>query len=304
MNSWELVVLGSGSARPTARRNPSAHALHIGRKIYLIDCGEGTQMQLCKAHLSFEHIVAIFITHLHADHTLGLFGLLASMNMTGRTLPLDLFAHSALQPLLNQFVSLFVTHLNFDINFHPLPREGGVCIFSDRQVCVSTIPLKHRIPTSGFKFQEPERVPNIKPEIVTQFQLNKVQINTLKNGSSIRLKGGELLTPESVLYQRFTPRSFAYMSDTLYNIAALPYVEGVDFLYHEATYTQALQALAYKTYHSTAQQAAQFAKLAGVKHLLIGHYSARYPNPNLLLTEAQEIFPQTLLAKELDIHHI
>lgn len=304
MTPWNLVVLGSGSAKPTAFRSPSAQALYVGRQVYLIDCGEGTQMQLCKAALAPERVVAVFITHLHADHTLGLFGLIASLSMSGRTAPLAIYAHRDLKPILDTMVAFFVVHLNFELQFHPLPDTPGATIYADRQLSVSTIPLHHRIPTMGFKFEEHPLPPNIYPEVIEKYALTRQEIATLKRGEDVLLENGDVLSTTEALYQRRNPRSFAYMSDTLYTAAAAEYVEGVDLLYHEATYMQALIQLAKDTGHSTAQQAATFAKLANVKQLLLGHYSARYTDPTPLLQEAVAVFPNTTLARELDVHKI
>ena len=304
MTHWELVVLGSGSAKPTAFRVPSAQALCVGRKIYLIDCGEGTQMQLCKAALPMERVAVVFITHLHADHSLGLFGLIASLSMSGRTAPLEIFAHAALKPILDSVIAFFVVHLNFEIIFHPLPETSGEVIYTDRQLSVSTIPLHHRIPTMGFKFQEHPIPPNIHQEVVEKYSLDRQQIATLKRGEDLLLDSGEYLRTTEALYQRRQPRSFAYMSDTLYTTTAARYVTDVDLLYHEATYRHDLLTLAKTTGHSTAQQAAQFAQLAGVKRLLIGHYSARYTDLTPLLEEAKAFFENTVLARELDVYQI
>ncbi len=305
MLPWHLVILGSGSARPTAHRAPSAQALCIGRRIYLVDCGEATQMQLSKAAIPLERIAAVFVTHLHADHTLGLFGLLASLSMTGRTAPLAIYAHAPLEAMIAHIIELFIAHLNFEICFHALPDEPGAEIYSDSQISVTTIPLHHRIPTLGFKFAEHPLPPNIRPEIVARYQLSRHEIARLKAGEEVALTSeATILRPSEVLYQRRPPRAFAYMTDTLFTASAAPFVRGVDLLYHEATYTQDLLPLAKQTGHSTAQQAAEFARLAEVKRLVIGHYSARYHDLEPLLAEAQHIFPATVLAKELDIHTI
>ena len=297
MTHWNLVVLGSGSAKPTALRAPSAQALCVGRKVFLIDCGEGTALPM-------ERVAAVFITHLHADHTLGIFGLIASLSMSGRTSPLEIFAHAAFKPILDSVIAFFVVHLNFEILFHALPDTPGEVIYMDRQLAVSTIPLNHRIPTLGFKFQEHALPPNIYQEIVDKYSLNKQQIATLKRGEDLLLENGVLIRKEEALYQRRMPRSFAYMSDTLYTTAAAHYIQGVDLLYHEATYMHELLPLAKTTGHSTALQAAQFAQFAGVKRLLLGHYSARYVDPKPLLEEAKGIFPNTSLARELDVYQI
>ena len=306
MLPWHLVILGSGSARPTAHRAPSAQALCIGRRVYLVDCGEGTQMQLSKAAIPLERIAAVFVTHLHADHTLGLFGLLASLSMTGRTAPLAIYAHAPLEGMIAHIIDLFIAHLNFEICFHPLPSEPGAEIYTDSQISVTTIPLHHRIPTCGFKFAEHPLPPNIRHEVVERYQLSRHEIALLKEGQAVAVarEGGALLRPSEVLYYRRAPRAFAYMSDTLFTASAASFVGEVDLLYHEATYTHDLIALAKQTGHSTARQAAEFAVLAQVKRLIIGHYSARYHDTEPLLAEAQQIFPATVLAKELNVHII
>ena len=264
----DVVILGSGSAKPSATRCPSAHAVVHNRHLFLVDCGEGTQMQMCKCGLAIENVRAVFLTHLHADHVLGIFGLLASLSMSGRREDLDVYAHASFQPILEQNVRFFIVHMNFQVRFHAFDPEQNACVYEDRHLTVSTIPLRHRVPTAGFLFQEKPFPPNIWPEAIARHRLGLAEIASLKAGRAASM------------------------------------VQGVDLLYHEATYMHELLPLARQTGHSTALQAGQFAALAHVGKLIIGHYSARYSNVHPLLAEARSAFPNVVLAREGEAHRV
>lgn len=307
--SLSITILGSGSARPIAERHPAAQAITHGRDIYLVDCGEGAQMQMERAGLPLERIRAIFITHLHADHTLGLFGLIASLCMTPRTRPLLLFAHASLEPILRANLAFFIERMGFKVVFHALPDETSLSptakpIYETARLTVRTIPLTHRVPTQGFIFREKPFTPNIRPDILAEHGLTPPQILQLKAGETLDLGNGTKLLPQDALYHKRLPASYAYLSDTIYSPGVLPYIEGVELLYHEATYLDNLRDLAQTTGHSTALQAATIARDAGVKRLIIGHHSRRYLDLSPLLEESRAVFPNTELAQELKQFHV
>ena len=300
----DVVILGSGSAKPSATRCPSAHAVLHNRHLFLVDCGEGTQMQMCKCGLAIENVRAVFLTHLHADHVLGIFGLLASLSMSGRREDLDVYAHASFQPILEQNVRFFIVHMNFQVRFHAFDPEQNACVYEDRHLAVSTIPLRHRVPTAGFLFHEKPFPPNIRPEAIVRHRLGLAEIASLKEGHDVERESGEVIYAREVLYQKRHPVAYAYLSDTLYSERAASMVQGVDLLYHEATYMHELLPLARQTGHSTALQAGQFAALAHVGKLIIGHYSARYSNVHPLLAEARSAFPNVVLAREGEAHRV
>lgn len=300
----DVTILGSGSARPTAHRLPSSHAVAHGRHLFLVDCGEGTQIQMCRCGLSYERVDAIFLTHLHADHTLGIFGLIASMSMTGRRMPLHVFAHPDLEAILQRGIDFFIAHQNFEIKFHPVQDQEPELIYSNRRLTVTSIPLRHRIPTTGYLFQEKPFPRNIHKDAIETLGLTLAQIASLKRGESVELPDGRRFSSEELTYVKRQPASYAYLSDTLYSERAASFIKGVDLLYHEATYLHENLDLARQTGHSTARQAGQIAQIAEAQKLIIGHYSARYRDLHPLLQEAQEVFPSTVLAKEGEVHRV
>ncbi|PIE83788.1 MAG: ribonuclease [Bacteroidia bacterium] len=302
--SFELTILGSGSARPIAERCPSAHALLHGRWLYLVDCGEGTQLQLARYGLPLERISAIFLTHLHADHVLGVFGLLATLSMTNRTAPLRIFAHPAFEPLLRMNLDFFVERPSFSVDFRPFSDDPYETLLDEGNMTVRTVPLRHRIPTRGFIFEEKRLPPNIRRDAVREHGLSPEQVRALKDGEPQRLACGRILRPGEVLYQKQQPASYAYLSDTSFSPELATHLQGVDCLYHEATFMNELEDTALATGHSTAGQAGQMARLAGTKRLIVGHFSARYRDLAPLLRQVQEVFPHAVPAREGETHSI
>ncbi len=300
----DITILGCGSAMPVASRHPAAQALRVGRHLFLIDCGEGVQRQLRRTKLPMEQLMAIFITHLHGDHVLGLVPLLSSLNMTSRTQPLRIYAHAELEPVLSASMELFVGPLRFPYIFCPLGRQGVARIYEDRQLTVETVPLHHRVPCVGFVFREKPVLANIRRDVLLRYALDVGQIRMLKAGRDIVLSSGQVLRASEVLYQHRLPVSYAYLSDTRYSEAEAMMVKGVDLLYHEATFLDGEQLRARQTGHTTARQAGQFARLAGVGKLIIGHFSSRYPHLAPFLEQAQAEFPNTVLAREGETHRI
>ena len=255
--TFSLTVLGSSAAIPANNRNLSAHLVNLNERFFLVDCGEGTQFQLRKYHLSLQRIRIILISHLHGDHFFGLIGLLNSMHLLGRKDELHVYAHPMLQEILDIQMAASQTRLNFPLIFHCLRTDQAEMLLDDPKFTIQSFPLKHSIPACGFVFQEkkpPRRIPE--------------------------------------------PRSFAYCSDTGYSETILPYIQEVNLLYHEATFMQDLAKVAAEKLHATAAEAATIAKKAGVKKLMLGHFSARYEEIEPLLAEAQMVFPNTIAATE------
>lgn len=301
---FSVTILGSGSALPTSKRLPSAHVLNAHERLFLIDCAEGTQMQLRKLKLRLSKIGHIFISHLHGDHTLGLFGLLSTYNLLGRESELHIYAHKELEPILWTNVDFFVEKLRYKLVFHALNPREKACIYEDDKLYVESIPLRHRIPACGFIFREKECGLNIRKELIEKYELGLADIASIKNGADMVTLSGELIPNSELTYRPFKARSYAYCSDTLYSATVANYVKDVDLLYHEATFAHDLLDLARQTGHTTAHQAAIVARDAGVGKLIIGHFSSRYKDVSALLNEAKRVFPNTFAANDGDTYSI
>lgn len=298
MEKFELNILGCGSALPTTRHNPSSQVLNIREKLFMIDCGEGTQTQLRRSKLRFSRLNHIFISHLHGDHCFGLIGLFSTFGLLGRTATMHLYAPKELELLLQPQLDFFCKGMSYKVVFHSHDTETSACIYEDRSVCVYTIPLRHRIPCCGFLFQEKPTPRHIKRDMIDFYQIPFHAINRIKNGEDYTLPDGQVIANDRLTTPSSPPRSYAYCSDTVYTPSLKELVRGVDVLYHEATFADCDAARAKETFHTTASQAAQLAKDAKVNKLVIGHYSARYDNEDELLREAQAIFPCTIAAQE------
>jgi len=292
---FSVTVLGSSSALPTATRFPTAHLLNAYERFFLIDCGEGTQIQLRKYRLKFSKINNIFISHLHGDHYFGLFGLISSFSLLGRKSDLNIYAHAELENIIkNQFQYY---ELNFTINFHKLPNKNKI-IYEDKNITVETFPLKHRIPTNGFLFKEKKRDLNLKKNVVKEFNLSIKDILSIKQGNDFIWEDEKIIKNSRLTEKPYKQRSYAFCSDTAYYPKITDTIKNVDILYHEATFANDLKEKAKKTFHSTAKQAAEIAKKANAKKLLIGHFSSRYKKLFLFEKEAKSIFENTELVKE------
>jgi ribonuclease Z len=302
--NFDLTILGSGSALPTSRRYSTAHALNVHERFFLIDCGEGTQIQLRRAKVKFSKINQIFISHLHGDHIYGLFGLISSFNLLGRNADLQIFGPPDLKKVLDFYSTQLSEGLQFKLIFTPITNRSFSLLYEDKQVEISSFPLKHRVPTWGYHFTEKERKPNINKQLISKYNLSIEEVVKIKNGSDHTTFDGKVIPNSNLVFKPKPVRSFAFCSDTAYYERIIKWIEGVDLLYHEATFANAERKIAKQTGHSTAQQAASIAKKAGVKKLLIGHYSNRYKDLEPLLREAKEIFPETYLAEDLDIHMV
>lgn len=264
----------------------------------MIDCGEGTQLQIRRNKLKFSKLNHIFISHLHGDHLFGLIGLISTMNLLGRTSVLHIYGSKDLEPLLRPQLNYFCNGMMYNVEIHTIDPKGHHLIYEDRSVEIYTIPLKHRILCCGFLFKEKQTLPHIKSDMIKAYNIPLSQINNIKAGMDYTTPEGELISNTLLTTPPAPARSYAYCSDTIYLPSNAELLQGADLLYHEATFSNEDERFCKSTFHSTAAQAANIAKLANAKRLMIGHYSSRYNNENVLLKEAQEIFPNTILAQE------
>ncbi len=295
---FDLTILGSSSATPTANRNPTGQILNFRDKLYLIDCGEGTQSRIRQNRIKFNQIEKIFISHLHGDHYFGLLGLLSTYNLMGREKPLDLYGPPALKQVLD--LNMRITHSawRYKLNFHPTNPLESECIFEDNKIAIYSFPLIHRIDTTGYKFVEKEKLRPINRKMIDDYDIPFYAINRIKEGADYKMDDGTILANSKLTFNPPKPRSYAFCSDTVYTETILPYIKGVDLLYHEATFLHELKDQARHTKHTTAKQAGEIAKKAGVGKLIIGHFSSRYKKLTPLLEEAKEEFENTELALE------
>ena len=298
MEKFEVNILGCGSALPTTRHYSSSQVVNIREKLFMIDCGEGAQLQLRRSKLKFTRLNHIFISHLHGDHCFGLMGLISTFGLLGRTATLHIYAHEDLEKLLAPQLEYFCKGMTYEVAFHSIHPNQAEVIYDDRSVSVTTIPLKHRIPTCGFLFQEKQTPNHIIRDMVDFYRVPVFELNRIKNGEDYVTPDGTVVPNHRLTTPSDPPRSYAYCSDTAYLKSIVPQIKGVDLLFHEGTFAQCDAARAKETYHTTAAQAAEIALEAEAKQLVIGHFSARYEDESILLKEAQAIFPSTLLAKE------
>ena len=301
---FSLTILGTSSALPTSSKNPTAHVLNIHERFFLIDCGEGTQMQLRRYGINISRINQIFISHLHGDHVFGLFGLISTLNLLGRKEDLHIYSYYQLDEILKGHLSYFDDDLGFKVIVHSVDTRKHQLIFSDKIVEVYSIPLDHRVPTCGFLFREKTPDLNIHKEFVAEFNIPLSWIPRIKSGDDYITDDGVIIPNSVMTYRPYKPRSYAFCSDTAYSPTLAEMVKGVDLLYHEATLTNDLADLAKKTGHSTAAQAAAVASAAGAKQLLLGHFSARYKDYSKHLQEAKALFEKSIILKEGDIFDI
>jgi ribonuclease Z len=297
MLPFSVTVLGNGSAVPTSFQNPTSQLLNYNGKRFLIDCGEGTQMQMIKYNTGHKHIDHIFISHLHGDHYYGLIGLINTFHLFGRKNPLFIYAPKALKKIINIQLEAANTTLRFPLEYIFTDKTSGI-IYEDKNLTVEHFPLKHRIPTFGFVFREKEKERKIKKDFVHIFSPSVEQIRKIKEGEDFITEDGKVLLNKEITEAAASPRAYAFCSDTAYTEEILPYVKGVDLLYHEATFTADQQDMADEKFHATSVDAARIALKAGVKKLLLGHYSARLRDRSGLLQEAKEIFPESVLSEE------
>ena len=296
--AFSVTILGSSSAIPTSNRNLTAHLLNVDERFFLIDCGEGTQLQLKKYKAKFSRLDHIFITHLHGDHIFGLPGLISTLNLLGRKNDLHIHAHPHLEKILKQFLSYFYANLDFTLVFHHLNLSSKDLIYEDHKIEVLSFPLKHRIPTCGFIFREKQRDRNIHKEMIDYYHIPIREIANIKRGDDFITEEGIVIPNSRLTREPEPPKSYAFCSDTAYYEDIIPIIKGVDLLYHEATFSEADRERASETLHSTSADAAKIAQLAETKRLIIGHFSARYKDASALGDEARKIFEHTETAED------
>lgn len=298
MQPFKVHILGCGSALPTKHHNPSSQVIEIRGKLFMVDCGEGTQTQVRRSKMNFSKVYAVFITHLHGDHVLGLIGMVSTFGLQGRTAPLHVYAPEAYATLLRMELDMFCSTLDYEVVFHPVDTSKSEVIYDDRTLTVETVPLHHRMPCCGYIFREKEGMRHIKPDMLDFYGVPRSQVNNLRLGMDWTSPEGEVIKNHLLTSAPDPVRSYAYCSDTRYMPKLAERLKDVTVLYHEATYCEDMKDKAVKYLHSTAREAALTAKAAKVGTLLIGHYSQRYTDETPLLNEAKEVFPNTLLTDE------
>lgn len=295
---FSLTILGSSSALPKPDRFTTAHVLNVHERFFLIDCGEGTQVQLRRFKIRFGRIHNIFITHLHGDHFFGLPGILSSFNLMGRKVPLNIYGPDKLEQIIMGLYETMGEKLNYKIIFNKVNFSQPELILDTDKLSVTSVPLRHKIPSVGYIFREKEKLRKISRDLVDELGLGVKELIRLKSGQDVIRPDGTELKSEDLTSPAPAPRSYAFISDTRYSEMIIPLIQGIDLLYHEATYLDVMKRRAKETGHSTAAEAAKIAKQAGVGKLIIGHFSARYKTSLPLLMEAQEIFPETIAAED------
>lgn len=297
MGEFELTILGCGSARSWARHLPSSQILSYRGKLFMIDCGEGAQREFFRYGFNLNRVGHIFISHLHGDHCFGLIGFISTLVLQGKTGELTIHAHRDLEALLAPWLDYFCRNDLFKVVFAPLPVKGGV-IYEDKSLAVTSFPLRHRVPSYGFRFDEKAKLPHIDKSAAERYGIPLKELQAIKEGAGYTLPDGETVPNERLVLPPSPSQSYAYCSDTVYTKSIVPYIKGVTVLYHEATYTGEYAEQAKNRYHSTAAQAAEIARQAAAGTLIIGHYSSRYKDESRFLEEARPIFPDTVLAYE------
>ena len=298
MEPFKIHILGCGSALPTLHHYASAQVVEMRGKQFMIDCGEGTQMQLRRSRIRFTKLSAVFITHLHGDHCFGLIGMISTFGLLGRTAKLDVYAPKELELMLQEQMRMFCHNFDYEVAFHAVDTRKQQVAYEDRSLTVESIPLEHRMPCCGYLFKEKATLPHIKREMIDFYQIPVSQINNIKAGSDWITAEGETVPNSKLVEAADQPRSYAYCSDTRYIPTLHERIRGVTALYHESTYGEDNLLMAEKYYHSTARQAALVARDAGAGKLLLGHYSSRYEDENVLLNEAKQVFENSFLCDE------
>ncbi|CEN51080.1 Ribonuclease Z [Capnocytophaga canimorsus] len=294
----EITILGCHSATPRANARPSSQVLEMRGHLFLIDCGEGSQMALRNTNVKFSRIKHIFISHLHGDHFFGLPGLISTFQLLGRETELHIYGPKGIKEAILLLLKLGGAWSSFYIHFHELESEVSEILLDDEKVQVRTIPLKHRVYTNGFLFQEKQTERRLNIDAIQNYGIQICDYQNIKNGKDIESENGEVIPNELLSFDPIPPQSYAYCSDTLYFEALADAIQGVRVVYHESTFLKQHNDLATKTMHSTAFQAGLTAKKANAETLILGHYSSRYSDKKLFLNEAQEIFPNVHLSED------
>lgn len=295
MEKFELHILGCGSALPTTRHFPTSQIVNVRDKLFMIDCGEGAQLQFRKSRLKFSRLNTIFISHLHGDHCFGLLGLVSTLNLLGRTAELHIYSPKGLEELMTPMLNYFNHQMTYKILFHEFETKEQAVIYEDRSLTVTTIPLRHRLPCCGFLFAEKQRPNHILRDMVDFYQVPVYELNRIKNGADYVTPEGEVIANARLTRPSAPPRSYAYCSDTIFLPSIVEQIKGVDLLFHEATFADEDAPRAKETYHTTAAQAAEIAREAGVKSWLSG------TSPHAMTTR---IFCWKRLPPYLPIHNL
>ncbi|SEH65555.1 ribonuclease Z [Paenimyroides aquimaris] len=294
----KLNILGCYSATPRTITNPTSQVLEINNQMYLIDCGEGTQVQLRKHKIKFSRINQIFISHLHGDHFFGLIGLISTFSLLNRPNDLHIYGPKGIKEIILLQIKLSKSYTKYNLFFHELESTESELIFEDDKVEVHTIPLKHRVYANGFLFKEKPGLRRINIDAAQEQNIEVCYFNKLKQGSDLQREDGTIIKNETVTFDPQPIQSYAFCSDTVYNEEIIPLIKEVDVLYHESTFLERDIEKCIPTGHSTAMQAAEIAKKAHVKNLILGHYSTRYPEIELFKKEAETVFQPVLLADD------
>ncbi len=298
--SIKLTILGFNSAVPTANSYPTSQLLNIEERYFLIDCGEGTQVQLRRSKAKFNRINHIFISHLHGDHVFGLIGLISTLQLLGRDTPLNIYGPLGIKEFILNQLKFTESVCSFQLDFHELTGKKSVLVYEDNLIEVFTIPLNHRVYTNGYLFREKPKARRLNMDAIAEF--NEIEIcdyQNIKNGKDVVLESGQVIENSYLTFDPHKSLSYAFCSDTKYKPDIVPIIQNVDLLYHESTFLHELKDLALYTGHSTAKEAGMIAKQANVGQLILGHFSNRYHDYDVLLKEAQAEFPNTILPKIL-----
>lgn len=301
---FKVTMMGTASAMPVRDRNQSAQVLQVHGRLFLIDCGEGVQGQFLKYRVPMMKLESVFISHIHGDHVFGLFGLLSTLGMRGRTDPLHIYAPASFGPILRFFLSYYGDGLRYGIPFHPLAMKAPETVFSTRTVEVLAFPLNHRIETFGYLFREKEPPWNVRKAAIAQCGLTLTEIGTLKRGEDVLRGDRQRIAVSEAAYKPYVPRSYAYCSDTAPFPEEAAWVRGVDILYHEATYLAEYAEEAVRRHHSTTLDAARCACAAGAGRLVVGHYSSRERDAARYEAECRTLFPESYAASDGDVFEI
>lgn len=294
----KVSILGCYSATPRTITNPTSQVLEINNQMYLIDCGEGTQVQLRKHKIKFSRINQIFISHLHGDHFFGLIGLITTFSLLNRQSDLHIYGPKGIKEIILLQIKLSKSYTSYNLFFHELESKNSELIFEDDKILVYTLPLKHRVYTNGFLFKEKPGLRRINFEATKQYKIEICYFNKLKQGDDLQRQDGSIIKNETATFDPLPTVSYAFCSDTMYNEELIPLIKDVDVLYHESTFLEKDRDKCLPTGHSTAKQAAEIALKANVKNLILGHYSTRYSNINLFKEEADTVFKAVHLAED------
>ena len=298
MEKFEITILGCGSATPSPKHYTSSQVVEVRGKLFMVDCGEGTQIQLRRSRVAFARINHIFISHLHGDHCFGLLGMISSFGLLGRTAPLFIHVPQELGPILSQELAFYCRDLEFNVEFQGFNPAQSETVYEDRSLTVTTFPLRHRIPCSGFLFRENPTSDHLDRAAADFYGVPQWDYARIKDGGDFTTADGNVIPHDRLTVPADPVRSYAYCCDTAYNPSMIPAIKGADLIYHDCTYASQDADRARKHFHSTASEAARTALEAGARRLMLGHFSARYTDETILLDEARAIFKDTILAKE------